>query len=81
MTVYIHDASILLNLIHTDLLRLFLSIPASMVTTDSVVGEITEAADAAELAAAMRSGALEALTSGLAEIDSIGAIQASHRAL
>ena len=52
-----------------------------MVTTDFVLGEITEAADAAELTAATRSGTLEVLTSGLSEIESIAAIQASHRAL
>jgi hypothetical protein len=65
MTVFIHDASILLNLIHTELLQLFLAIPAGMVTTDLVVGEITDVADAAKLAAATGSGALEVLTSSL----------------
>jgi len=81
MTVFIHDASILLDLIHAELLQLFLTIPAGMVTTDFVLGEITDAADAARLAEATRSGALEVLTSGLSEIESIAAIQACRRAL
>ena len=42
MTVFIHDAPILLDLIHTELLQLSLETPAVIVTTDFVVREITD---------------------------------------
>jgi len=81
MTVFIHDASILLDLIHTELLQPFLAIPAEMVTTDFVVAKIMDVADAARLAAARESGILEVLTSGVVAIESIAAIEATHRGL
>jgi predicted nucleic acid-binding protein len=81
MTVSIHDASILLDLIHSELLQPFLAIPSDMVATDFVVGEITDGPDKEKLATATTSGALEVLASGLAEIESIAAIQTTHRAL
>jgi len=42
MTVFIHDAPILLDLIHTELLQLSLETPAVIVTTDFAVREITD---------------------------------------
>jgi predicted nucleic acid-binding protein len=81
MTVFIHDASILLDLIHTDLLQSFLAMPVRMVTTDFVVEEITVDADKEELQVATSSGALQVLISGLAELESITALQSTHRAL
>jgi predicted nucleic acid-binding protein len=81
MTVFVHDASILLDLIHTDLLHLFTAIPAGMVTTDFVVAEIADIADASELAAATESGALKVLRSSMTELESIAAVQALHLGL
>jgi len=81
MTVFVHDASILLDLIHTDLLQLFLAIRVRMVTTDFVAEEITVEADKKRLEAAASSGALQVLISGLAELESITALQSTHRAL
>jgi rRNA-processing protein FCF1 len=60
---------------------LFLAIPVGMVTTDFVIEEITHLADKEKLAAVTGSGGLNVLTSGLAEIESIAAIQTAHRAL
>jgi hypothetical protein len=76
MTVFVHDASILLDLIPSDLLNLFTAIPAAMVTTDFVVAEITAAADASQLAAATESGAFRVLASSVKEMESIAAMPA-----
>ena len=64
-----------------ELLELFLAIPVGMVTTDFVVEEITDVPDKEKLAAATMPGGLKVLSSGLAEIESIAAIQGTHRAL
>jgi predicted nucleic acid-binding protein len=81
MTVIIHDASILLDLIHAGLLKLFLRIPARMVTTDFVVAEFTNAADRNKLDTVTTSGALQVLLSGPTELESILKLQNAHRAL
>ncbi len=81
MTVFIHDASILLDLIHAGLLELFLVIPAGMITTDFVVEEITDTADRQKLEAVTTPGSLQILVSGVAELESISALQNTHRAL
>jgi len=81
MTVFIHDASILLDLIHTDIIKLFMTIPARMVTTDFVVEEVTDPADRKKLEATISSDALQVMISGLAELDSIVTLQSACRAL
>ena len=81
MTVFIHDASILLDLMHVGLLRLFLTIQARMITTDFVVREVSDIADKRELEAATTSGSLQVLASNLAELESIVTLRNAHRAL
>ena len=81
MTVFIHDASFLLDLIHTELLDLFLAIPARMITTDFVVGEITNPSDRRRLSAVITSGVLHVLISDLTEVESIAVLQSDHHAL
>jgi predicted nucleic acid-binding protein len=81
MTVFIHDASILLDLIHVDLLRLFLTSPARMVTTDFVVREVSNVADKRDLEAVTASGSLQVVTSDLVELESIAALQSAQRTL
>lgn len=71
MTLLIHDANVLIDLIGIDLLDLALDLPFNMATTDLVRREIEDPKQARALAACIRKGKIAIITSTIEEMSAI----------
>lgn len=80
MTLLIHDANVLIDLIGIDLLELALELPFRMATTDLVRREIEDSEQARILTSCIEEGKISVITSTSQEMDTIvsSAEQYSH---
>jgi len=71
MTLLIHDANVLIDLISIDLLDLALGLPFGMVTTDLVLREIEDTEQALALASCIERGKICIITSTMKDMNTI----------
>lgn len=74
MTLLIHDANVLIDLISIDLLDLALDLPFRMATTDLVRQEIEDTDQIRALESCINSGKLDIITSSFEEIKAIASV-------
>lgn len=81
MTLLIHDANVLIDLMEIDILDLALDLPFSMATTDLVRQEIEDPVQARALASCIKKGKIRIITSTTHEMSAIAAYMGGFTSL